>query len=70
MPAANNGSSPISGSIPYLLILISISTLISFLYVYFNEGFGQGDIIPFAFSTTILACNFPFIGKPLQKAFF
>ena len=41
--------------IPYLLILISISTLISFLYVVSNDGFGKGDILPFAFNTTILA---------------
>ncbi|MEQ8240840.1 MAG: hypothetical protein RIA69_16600 [Cyclobacteriaceae bacterium] len=39
----------------YILILTASSTLIAYLYVLANDGFGRGDVAPFAVYTVILS---------------
>lgn len=53
----------------YILILTASSTLIAFLYVISNDGFGKGDVTPFAVYTLILSTLSLLLIRPYNKVF-
>lgn len=53
----------------YVLILTASSTLIAYLYVLSNDGFGKGDVTPFAVYTLILSTLSLLLIKLYNKAF-
>ena len=53
----------------YILILTASSTLTAYLYVLFNDGFGKGDVTPFAVYTLILSTLSLLLIRLYNKAF-
>lgn len=53
----------------YILLLTVTSSLIAWLYVESNDGFGKGDVLPFTFYSFIFSCFSVLIIGLYQKAF-